>query len=137
MSLQGSTETAILAFIAAGLPAAVRIQGPTTQPKAEGSGRLVSCRKIGSAATRLEFGQSLFAESFALTCFWANTIPRETAALEWEGLRVALFAAVPGLGLAASVPGLERSYIASETWGEAHDGHFRIMSATLAVERVE
>lgn len=137
MSLQGDTEAAILALVQAALPAAIRIQGPTTQPRSEGSGRLISCRKVSSSATRLEFGQSLYSEAFALTCYWANTLARETAALEWELVRVGGFAATPQLGLVATVPGIEQAFIASETWGEAHDGQFRIMSASLTVERVE
>lgn len=136
MSLQSTIEAALLAVVGTSIPTAVQRTGPIPQPRAEGSGRVVSVRKVSSAATRLEFAQSLYEEAFLMTFYWVATIARGTCLDEWEAVRAA-FAAAPGLGLSASVPGLERAYVASESWGEAHDGHFRILSVAMTVERVE
>lgn len=136
MSQQGTIEAQLLALVGAIMTTAVQRTGPIPLPRAEGSARTVACRKLSSATTRLEFAQSLYAESFLLTFYWVSTIARETSLTEWEAVR-AVFAAAPGLGLAATVPGLERAYIASEQWGEAHDAQFRILSVALTVERVE
>lgn len=137
MSLQSTIEAQLLAIVGGVMTTAVQVTGPIPQPRAEGSGRVVSVRKLSSAVTRLEFAQSLYTEAFLLTFYWhASTIARGTCLDEWEAVRAA-FSAAPGLSLSATVPGLERAYVASEQWGEAHDGHFRILSVAMTVERVE
>lgn len=136
MSVQGDLESAILLFVGLAIPGITAIQGPSTLPNVEGSTRAVSVRKTAGAATRLEFAQTLWAETFALTCYWAATIPRETVLVEWESVRDAL-QDDPELGVSGTHRGLERSWLATETWGEAMDGHFRIMAASMVVERVE
>lgn len=137
MSIQGNIESVIVAQVAIGLPGVIVIQGPVTTPRAEGSGRFAAVRKTSGTGTRLEFGQTLWVEQYALTVFWhASSITRETSALEWETF-LASIATDPQLGLIASFPTLEQAYVSSQLWGEAHEGHFRTMSATLTVERVE
>lgn len=137
MSIQGDVEDAIWSKLSGAIAGLVRIDGPGSGPRAEGSARIAAIRKTSGTGTRLEFGQTTWSESFLVQLSWAaKSIDRETSALEWEAFRAALLAD-PDLALVATLPTLEQAWLSSELWGEAVDGHFRTMAATVTVERVE
>ncbi len=136
MSIQGDIEDALWSKLSGAISGLVRIDGPGSGPRAEGSERIAAIRKTGGTATRLEFGDSLWVETFQLSLAWQVKHSRETAALEWEAFRAALLAD-PDLALVAMIPTLEQAWLSSELWGEAADAHFRTMTATVTVERVE
>lgn len=137
MSIQDSIELAIKTQLELAIPGIVVVTGPTTTPEAEGSERFAAVRRTSAAGARLEFAQTLWTESYALTLFWhARTVPRATVIDEWENVQEA-FAADPQLFSQSVTETVERSYLSSTLWGEAADSHFRTMTATLVVERVE
>lgn len=136
MSIQGDIEDALWAKLSGAIAGLVRIDGPGSGPRAEGSARFAAVRKTAGTGARLEFGQTAWTETFAVTVGWQVTLLRETSAAEWEAFRAAL-AADPDLALVATIPSLEQAWLSSEFWGEAVDAHFRTLSATITVERVE
>jgi hypothetical protein len=136
LSVQGDIEDALWTKVSAALSGVVRIDGPPTGPRAEGSERVGAIRKVSGVGTRLEFGQTAWSETFAVWIGWQVKHSRETCAAEWEAFRAALVAD-PDLALVATIPSLEQAWLSSEVWGEAADAHVRTMSATVTVERVE
>lgn len=137
MSVQATIEQAIATYIGLAISGATVVRGPITTPRAEGNDRLVSVRMTGGTAARLDFAQTAWTELYALTFFWTRSaFTRDQAIDEWEAFRNVI-ATSPGLTLGN--PGLtfERAYVSSEQWGEAFEGHFLTMSATVTVERVE
>jgi hypothetical protein len=136
VSIQGDIEDALWAKVSGAIAGLVRIDGPGSGPRAEGSERVAAIRKTAGTGTRLEFGQTLWSESFGMTLAWQVKHARETCATEWEAFRAALVAD-PDLALVATIPTLEQAWLSAELWGEAADAHFRTMTATVTVERVE
>lgn len=137
MTIQGDIEAQIGAELEAAIVGAVIVLGPITTPRAEGSARVASVRRTTSTGARLEFAQTEWLEQFALTVFWdAASISRATSQAEWEAFELSIAQSV-GLGITATQRSIEEAWLAATQWGEAADGHFRTMSATLAVRRVE
>lgn len=136
MSIQGDIEGAIVTQLAFAISGIVAQAGPATTPRAEGSPRFGAVRMTTSTGAALEFGQVLWTENYAVTCFWAVTIPRATVIAEWETFESSI-ATEPQLGLEGALPTVEFAYLSAKQWGEAADGHFRTMSAVVTVERVQ
>lgn len=137
MSIQGDIEAAIAGQVGLSIAGMQTSTGPTTVPRVEGSSRFAAIRQTTRLGTRLEFGQTFWIENYALTLFWAaKTIPRATIQAEWETFTTSL-ATVAQIGDEGAIPTIEQAYLSATQWGEAHEGHFVTMSATVTVERVE
>lgn len=137
MSVQRTIEQAIGTYVGIAISGAAIVYGPTTVPRAEGKNRTVVIRATSATGTRLDFAQTAWVESYAVTFLWARSVyTRDQAADEWEAFRLQIEGA-PGLTLGNPGLTLERAYVSSSVWGEAFEGHFLTLSATLTVERVE
>ena len=135
MSVQGDLEQAVATLLEANAVGYDNVvQGPMTQPQAEGYERRASVRVLGARGARLAYGQTQWTDTIAITCFWRDSISRATRIDEWETFRAALLA---DQYLGGAVLGVSDAYLTLEAWGEAKDGAFVVMSAEVEVERVE
>lgn len=135
-SAQASIEAALAVYVGIAIPSARVFTGPITVPRAEGDARTVSVRMTRAQGSRLDFSQTEFRESYEVTFYWAASLGRDVATDEWDAFRV-LISGAPGLTLGNPPFGVERAFVSSMQWGEAHDGHFRVATSTIEVERIE
>ena len=135
-SAQATIEAAIGTYVGIAIPSAVIHLGPMTAPRVEGGPRAAAIRMVSAQGSRLDFAQTLFREAYQVTLYWATSLGRDVATDEWDAFRV-LISASPGLTLGNPPFGLERAFVSAMQWGEAFEGHFRIVSATIEVERIE
>lgn len=135
-SAQATIEAAIGVYVGAAIPSMRVFLGPITVPRAEGDSRTASIRMTRAQGSRLDFAQTQFRESYEVTLYWASSLGRDVATDEFDAFRV-LISSSPGLTLGNPPFGLERAFVSAMSWGEAHDAHFRVATATVEVERIE
>jgi len=137
MSLQETLEAALETYAVLAIPGLTILRGPASTPDVEGNGRALVVRMVRASATRLDFSQTEWRDTFALTFFWSRAgYTRSQAIDDWEAFRLVMDTAE---GLTLGNPGitLERAWLSSMAWGEAVDGHFRTLVATVEMDRVE
>jgi len=135
VSVESQLETALGVMLEANAVGYGNVTtGPVTIPEVEGSLRHASVRMLGSRGARLDYGQTEWTDSVAVTCYWRSTIDRSDRLTEWEAFRDALAA---DQDLDGNVEGLSDAYLVLEAWGEAKDGAYVVMAAEIETRRIE
>ena len=139
-SIQTETELELVRLLSASIQTLIVKTGPVTQPKVEGSQRYASVRFVSGSANRIDYGQTSWEESYALTIWWAAGIARETALAEWQTFSDAVladqFLGENDIG-PDQIDGLTDAFIFETRWGEAADSPWRTMTAVITTRRIE
>ncbi len=134
MSIQTDIEQQIGIVLQGAIPGIAVSYGSTAQPSVEGDQRAAVVRAFQGTATRLRFGQTQWEEAYAVTCYWRPTVDRNTRMDEWQAFADSLLV---NQYLQLGIDGLIEAWLSESAWGEATDGGYATMVATVSASRVE